>query len=83
MNPGLKRINKEQHLSLLIISINHYFFILLVWVRCSFVINSNTKPFNFLADGHGRSGADNWSSGADHPAAHDPPSWETTPVGVF
>lgn len=46
-----------------------------------FVIKLNT--FCLLSDGHGCSGADNWSAGADHSATHDPSSWKTTPVGVF
>lgn len=41
------------------------------------------EHFCLLADRYRRRGADNWSAGADHPAAHDPPSWETTSVGVF
>lgn len=37
----------------------------------------------FSADRYRCSSANNWSAGADHSAAHDPSSCETTPVGVF
>lgn len=60
-------------------SLDHQLKVLLI---SDFIIYSNTY-LNSLADGHGRSGADNRSAGADHPATHDPSSWETTPVGVF
>lgn len=38
---------------------------------------------DIMADRYRCSCAYHWSAGADHSAAHDPSSWETTPVGVF